>query len=103
MLNRDTWDDITPLLDEALARDSQERTAWLASLRARNPQFAAGLESLLDEHSQLDLEGFLDDEQSSSSVSSGLSGQTIGPYTLVSKIGQGGMGSVWLADRNDGL
>ena len=76
MLNRDTWDDITPLLDEALARDSQERTAWLASMRARNPQFAAGLDSFLDEHSQLDLEGFLDDDQSPSSVSSGLADQT---------------------------
>jgi nudix-type nucleoside diphosphatase (YffH/AdpP family) len=32
----------------------------------------------------------------------GLSGQAIGVYTLLSQIGQGGMGSVWLAERNDG-
>ena len=32
----------------------------------------------------------------------GLAGQTIGPYTLISQIGQGGMGSVWLAERSDG-
>ena len=28
--------------------------------------------------------------------------QTVGVYTLISQIGQGGMGSVWLAERNDG-
>src|SRR5208282_3691310 len=27
---------------------------------------------------------------------------TLGPYTLISPIGQGGMGSVWLARRSDG-
>ena len=31
-----------------------------------------------------------------------LAGQTVGAYTLESQIGQGGMGSVWLASRNDG-
>jgi hypothetical protein len=33
---------------------------------------------------------------------SGLAGQTIAAYTLVSLIGEGGMGSVWLAERSDG-
>jgi serine/threonine protein kinase/Tfp pilus assembly protein PilF len=31
-----------------------------------------------------------------------LIGQTVGAYTIVSPIGQGGMGSVWLAKRSDG-
>ncbi|HET9831496.1 MAG TPA: serine/threonine-protein kinase [Vicinamibacterales bacterium] len=31
-----------------------------------------------------------------------LAGQCVGAYTLESQIGQGGMGSVWLASRNDG-
>ena len=31
-----------------------------------------------------------------------VAGQTVGPYTLISQIGQGGMGSVWLAERSDG-
>jgi len=29
----------------------------------------------------------------------GLAGQTLAVYTLVSQIGHGGMGSVWLADE----
>ena len=31
----------------------------------------------------------------------GLAGETVGVYTLISMIGQGGMGTVWLAERND--
>jgi serine/threonine protein kinase/tetratricopeptide (TPR) repeat protein len=37
-----------------------------------------------------------------SSVEVGLAGRRIGAYTLVSHIGTGGMGTVWLAERSDG-
>jgi eukaryotic-like serine/threonine-protein kinase len=36
------------------------------------------------------------------SVEVGLVGRRIGAYTLVSRIGMGGMGTVWLAERSDG-
>ena len=35
-------------------------------------------------------------------LSGSLIGQTVGAYTIVSPIGHGGMGSVWLAKRSDG-
>jgi serine/threonine-protein kinase len=31
-----------------------------------------------------------------------IAGQTVGSYTLISPIGQGGMGTVWLAQGSDG-
>ena len=45
---------------------------------------------------------FLEDAPAAPPRSASLAGQTVGAYTLVEPIGQGGMGSVWLAQRSDG-
>ncbi len=42
------------------------------------------------------------DELSSNTIALGLAGRRIGPYLLLSELGRGGMGSVWLAQRSDG-
>jgi len=36
-------------------------------------------------------------------VEGGLTGKLFGPYRVLSLLGHGGMGSVWLAERVDGL
>src|SRR5205823_10076616 len=46
--------------------------------------------------------GFLEGSLAPPSNPPGLVGQVVGPYSLVSLLGQGGMGSVWLAERTDG-
>jgi serine/threonine protein kinase/Tol biopolymer transport system component len=56
---------------------------------------------LLEEHRVLSEEGFLD-EQPVELEKSSLAGQTLGVYTLISPLGHGGMGTVWLGERNDG-
>jgi serine/threonine-protein kinase len=78
------------------------RAAWLSSLGEQDPALAAQLGALLDEHRVLAQEGFLENGRFALPNSTGLAGQTLGPYTLISQIGQGGMGSVWLARRSDG-
>jgi serine/threonine-protein kinase len=90
-------------LDEALRIEEKERAAWLAPLREKDPVLASHLETLLREHQVLSQEHFLEQGPASLLPAHGsTAGQSIGPYTLVSLIGEGGMGSVWLAERNDG-
>ncbi|HEY7302896.1 MAG TPA: serine/threonine-protein kinase [Bryobacteraceae bacterium] len=101
MFNPNRWREISPYLDQALTLADEERTVWLESLRAWDPELAVHLEALLHDHRVLIQRRFLE-EQPSMSRPSGLTGQTIGAYTLVSEIGHGGMGSVWLAERSDG-
>ncbi|MGA2920395.1 MAG: tetratricopeptide repeat protein [Candidatus Sulfotelmatobacter sp.] len=101
-LSPDEWPVVSPYLDQALAMPEDERAVWLRSLGQKNPTLVAQLTELLDEHRVLVQEGFLEKERFGLPNSARLAGQALGPYTLISQIGQGGMGSVWLAERNDG-
>jgi hypothetical protein len=101
-LNPDQWQVLSPYLDRALAMTSDERAAWLRSMGEQNPALAAQLVELLDEHRVLAQEGFLENGRFEPPHTPGLAGQALGPYTLLSQIGRGGMGSVWLAERSDG-
>lgn len=101
-LSPDQWQALSPRLDEALEMTDDERTTWFSTLRAENPTLADQLEILLREHRLLSEEGFLDERPIELPRAPGLAGQTFGVYTLVSQIGHGGMGTVWLAERSDG-
>jgi serine/threonine protein kinase/tetratricopeptide (TPR) repeat protein len=97
---KDEWLLLSPLLDQALALEGEERQAWI---KAQEPDTAYRLEILLLEHSVLASDGFLETGVVElPTTSATLAGQTIGAFEVVSQIGQGGMGSVWLARRNDG-
>ncbi len=97
---KDEWRLLSPLLDQALALDGEERQRWI---KAQEPEIAYRLEILLLEHSVLASDGFLETGVVDlPSTAATLTGQTIGSFEVVSQIGQGGMGSVWLARRNDG-
>ena len=101
-LSPDQWQALSPYLDEALAMTEKERSPWLSSLRSQNQDMAEQLEMLFREHRALSEEGFLEKSSVGLPRSAGLQGQTLGAYTLMSQIGHGGMGSVWLAQRSDG-
>jgi len=94
------WKVLSPLLDELLDADPGERRARLESLRREDPLLAAELEAFLAHSAAADREQFLDGVAAPVEVS--LEGKTVGNYTLIASIGSGGMGSVWLARRNDG-
>ncbi|HET8945632.1 MAG TPA: protein kinase [Candidatus Polarisedimenticolia bacterium] len=99
----DRWSVLSPHLDRALEMAPGERSAWLAQLEAVDAKLAAEIASLLAEHGALDREGFLErGAPDSTTVAPSLAGLVVGSYTLRAPLGQGGMGSVWLADRTDG-
>jgi eukaryotic-like serine/threonine-protein kinase len=98
----DWWQEVTTYLDQALEMPETERSAWLQTLHEENPALVAQLQTLLDEHSALKQEGFLEVGAGPEFRPQVPAHQTIDAYTLLSPAGQGGMGSVWLAERNDG-
>ena len=97
---RNRWAILSPHLERALEMDESERAAWFESLHAADPELAAELEALLEGRRVLDREHFL--EGAAPEAPASLAGTRIGAYTLVSLLGQGGMGTVWLAERSDG-
>jgi eukaryotic-like serine/threonine-protein kinase len=104
-LSGDRWRALSPYLDEALELPTADRAAWLASIFARDTGLAIDLQALLAEHDRVHQSRFLEQPvplTSRAALTQSLSGQTVGAYRLTSLIGQGGMGSVWLAERCDG-
>ncbi len=101
-LTPDQWHALSPHLDKAFGMTDEERSIWLSSLRTQNPALVDQLEMLFHEHRALTEEGFLERRSVELPSASTLTGQTLGVYRLVSPIGQGGMSSIWLAERNDG-
>ena len=101
-LNAQQWREISPYLDHALSLPEEDRLNWLDSFRASKPALAELLQNLLEEHRILAKKSFLERPLHEVVGESFLEGQTIGAYTLISPIGHGGMGSVWLAQRCDG-
>jgi eukaryotic-like serine/threonine-protein kinase len=104
-LSPERWSALSPYLDEGLALTRDDRAIWLAAICARDAALGADLESLLAEHDGLEESGFLQRGIplfESPNDTPSLRGQILGAYRLVSPIGQGGMGSVWLAERCDG-
>ncbi len=101
----ENWNKIKQILDDVLKIDESDRKAFLDAAQL-SPDIYAEVESLIGfENESADLmqlsavefsKDFIDDELGE------LKGQTVGAYRIVRELGHGGMGAVYLAERNDG-
>ena len=96
------WRLVSPHLDQVLELSGENRRRYLEDLAGNDPDLAADLDLLLAEEPGLHDEKSLEHDAQDLLAAPHLAGQVFGAYALVQPLGAGGMGSVWLARRNDG-
>lgn len=105
-LAREDWSILLRHLDEALELPPAQRATWWAALAPSLGPLAPALRQLLDERGAIETSDFLAAlpplPAGAGAPGRGLAmGRRIGPYALLRELGQGGMASVWLAERAD--
>ncbi len=103
------WPEVSALLDEVLALPAAQRSAWLEQLSSEHAPWKDTLRELLTTHTGVETGDFLGTlpklEPTASPHAADAepaAGDSVGPYCLIAALGQGGMGTVWLAERADG-
>src|SRR5688500_15142648 len=94
------WQRIKPLLQSALERDPDKRSAFLAAECGGDEVLRRDVESLITSHEQAGefIESPAFEFVAGSLTNDQVVGRNLGPYVISARLGAGGMGEVYLAE-----
>jgi tetratricopeptide (TPR) repeat protein/tRNA A-37 threonylcarbamoyl transferase component Bud32 len=100
MTDQERWARVQTLFHEVLNRPEAERSRYLSEASGGDVDLEASVQSLLAAHHATDLIASLDEPAKLPRLY-GLDRDRIGPFRIVRPLGQGGMGMVFLAVREE--
>src|SRR5262245_5319959 len=100
-MDPERWQRIKDIFSAALELPTEQRTVWLASAAPDEPSLVSEVETLLAAHDKT--HAFFDQgalaavPEVKRQLEGAVEGTRIGPYRVLSELGHGGMGAVYLA------